>query len=158
MWKYINHSQTHECGVEIGTEAAQFLSWEYLFPVCGTVSLQCRETRVGWPLLTVETELNGDSKSTNERGPLPWLVCGAVLPVQEILFCLGSLVSTVENIFFSPYTISTIAQQAGQAAVRCRLSPLYVSLAPATVSPANMGRNDYLLSNPSPFLLSHSLW
>ncbi|MFN9908250.1 MAG: hypothetical protein ACK56F_19330 [bacterium] len=23
----------------------------------------------GWPLLTVETEVNGDSKSTNERGP-----------------------------------------------------------------------------------------
>ncbi len=23
----------------------------------------------GWPLLTVETEMNGDSKSTNERGP-----------------------------------------------------------------------------------------
>jgi hypothetical protein len=28
-----------------------------------------RETREGWALLTVETEANGDSKSTNERGP-----------------------------------------------------------------------------------------
>jgi hypothetical protein len=28
-----------------------------------------RETRDRWPLLTVETEVNGDSKSTNERGP-----------------------------------------------------------------------------------------
>ncbi len=28
-----------------------------------------RETREGWPLLTVETEVNGDLKSTNERGP-----------------------------------------------------------------------------------------
>ncbi len=28
-----------------------------------------RETREGLPLLTVETEINGDSKSTNERGP-----------------------------------------------------------------------------------------
>ncbi len=28
-----------------------------------------RETREGWSLLTVETEVNGDSKSTNERGP-----------------------------------------------------------------------------------------
>jgi hypothetical protein len=27
-----------------------------------------RETREGWPLLTVETEVNGDSRSTNERG------------------------------------------------------------------------------------------
>jgi hypothetical protein len=28
-----------------------------------------RETREGWPLLSVENEVNGDSKSTNERGP-----------------------------------------------------------------------------------------
>jgi hypothetical protein len=31
------------------------------------------ETREGWPLLTVETETNGDLQSTNE-GVLPWLV------------------------------------------------------------------------------------
>jgi hypothetical protein len=28
-----------------------------------------RDYREGWPLLTVETEVNGDSESTNERGP-----------------------------------------------------------------------------------------
>jgi hypothetical protein len=28
-----------------------------------------RETREGWPLLTVGTEVNGDLKSTNETGP-----------------------------------------------------------------------------------------
>jgi hypothetical protein len=28
-----------------------------------------RGNRERWPLLTVETEVNGDSKSTNERGP-----------------------------------------------------------------------------------------
>jgi hypothetical protein len=28
-----------------------------------------RETREGCPLVTVETEVNRDSKSTNERGP-----------------------------------------------------------------------------------------
>jgi hypothetical protein len=28
-----------------------------------------RETRVGWPLQSVETEVNGDSKRKNDRGP-----------------------------------------------------------------------------------------
>ena len=43
-----------------------------------------RDTREGWPQLTVETEVNGDSKSTNERGSfLGWFV-GLVVPVQEI--------------------------------------------------------------------------
>ncbi len=28
-----------------------------------------RETREGWPLLTVDNEINGDSRSTNEWGP-----------------------------------------------------------------------------------------
>ncbi len=38
-----------------------------------------RETREGWPLLTVETEVNGDSKRTNESR-----FVGLVVPVQEI--------------------------------------------------------------------------
>ncbi len=65
------------------------------------------ETREGWPLLTFETEMNGDSKSTNERGPslvgslslscragtrdfvLPWLLYSAQYKVfipHPILF------------------------------------------------------------------------
>ena len=31
--------------------------------------LSLRETREGWPLLTVETDVNRDSKNTNKRGP-----------------------------------------------------------------------------------------
>jgi hypothetical protein len=42
------------------------------------------ETRERWPLLTVETETNGGSKSTYARGPsFVWFV-GLVVPVQEI--------------------------------------------------------------------------
>jgi hypothetical protein len=42
---------------------------DFYFGFSPTLNLQCvqtRETREGWPLLTVETEVNGDSKSTNE--------------------------------------------------------------------------------------------
>jgi len=48
-----------------------------------------RETREGWPLLTVGTEVNGDLKSTNERDPS--LVGSLGLPYRYkiFLFCLG---------------------------------------------------------------------
>ncbi len=44
--------------------------------------MSIRETREGWPLLTAETEVNRDSKSTNGRG-LSLVVRWAV-SVQEI--------------------------------------------------------------------------
>ncbi len=77
-----------------------------------------RPVRGVWPLLTVETEVNGDSKSTNERGPfLGWFV-GLFVSVQEI-FVLPHGCSV------RPYTISNfvpIAHQARQAAVLGLLS------------------------------------
>ncbi len=42
-----------------------------------------RETREGWPLLSVETQVNGDSKSTNERRSFLGGFVGLVVPVQE---------------------------------------------------------------------------
>ncbi len=48
------------------------------------MSVDNRETREGWPLLTDETEVNGDSKRAIDRGSfLGWLV-GLVMTVQEI--------------------------------------------------------------------------
>ncbi len=76
-----------------------------------------RETGEGWPLLTVETEANGDSKSTNERGHLSWaLSCPA----------LAALVGPSTKYVFHhrrPFqSFVFIAQQAGQAVVPGRLS------------------------------------
>ncbi len=42
-----------------------------------------------WPLLTMETAVNGDSKSTNERGPSMVGPFELVVPVQKISVCLG---------------------------------------------------------------------
>ncbi len=41
-------------------------------------------TREGWPLLTVETEVNGVSKRANERGPFLVGSLGFIVPIQEI--------------------------------------------------------------------------
>jgi hypothetical protein len=63
------------------------------------------ESREGKPLLIVEAEANGDSRSTSKRGPfICWLV-GLVVPVQEILFCIGCF-NRPSKIFSSLYTIS----------------------------------------------------
>ncbi len=84
------------------------------------------ETREWRPLLTVETEVNGDSKSTNERGPSLVMFVGRVVPVQETLFCLNcSSWPSTKYIFLTIHYFNSfvpIAQQAGQAAILGRLS------------------------------------
>ncbi len=78
----------------------------------------------GWPLLTVETQVNGDSKNTNVRSP-PWLVCWT----GTVDFCpvLAALVGPVQNIFphctpLFQFLNVPIAQQASQTAVLGHLS------------------------------------
>jgi hypothetical protein len=100
------------------------------FPGSGSVSTTLslgitRETRVEWPLLSVETEVNGDSKSTYER-VLPWQLCLSCRYTRDFCSALAALVSTVQNIFFLSehyfnYLV-LIAQQARPAAVLGRLS------------------------------------
>jgi hypothetical protein len=76
-----------------------------------------RETREGWPLLTVETEGNRDSKRTNE-GVLTWLVRWAYRAgTRDFCSALAALVGPVQNIFFLTIhffnSFVPIAQQAG---------------------------------------------
>jgi hypothetical protein len=59
-----------------------------------------RDAREGWPLLTVETEVDGDSKRTNDRDPSLIGSFGLVVPVQEIFVALAPPVSPVQNIIF----------------------------------------------------------
>ncbi len=87
----------------------------------GGDSFAPRETREGWPLLTVETEVKGASKKTNERGP--FLAGSLDLSCWHKRFCsaLAALVDLVQNIFSSLYTISIPLSPSGQAAVLGRL-------------------------------------
>ncbi len=55
--------------------------------ICSTFGT--RETREGWPLLTIETEVNGDSKRTNERGSFLAGSFGMSCRYKRFLFCLG---------------------------------------------------------------------
>jgi hypothetical protein len=82
-----------------------------------------RKTREGWPRLTVETEVNGDSKRTNERGPSLVGLSGLSRRYKRFLFCLG-FSSLVQNMllltvhYFNSF--APIAQHAGQVAVLCK--------------------------------------
>jgi hypothetical protein len=86
-----------------------------------------RETREEWPLLTLEAEVNGDSKSTNERGSfLGWFVRACRAGTKDFCSALVALVGPAQNIFFLTVhyfnSFGPIAQQPGQAVVLGRLS------------------------------------
>ncbi len=88
-------------------EAADYLLWDP------------KETREGWPLLTVETEVNGDTKSTM-KGVLPCMVglLGLLCRYKRFLFCLGCSSRPNTNILFLTVNLFnsfvSTAQQAGQ--------------------------------------------
>jgi hypothetical protein len=67
-----------------------------------------RETREGWPLLTVETEMKRDSKSTKARKrSFTWSVRWACYAgTRDFCSALAALVGLAQNIFSSPYIIS----------------------------------------------------
>jgi hypothetical protein len=79
----------------------------------------------GWPLLTVGTG-NGDSKSTNGRGPSLVGSLGFSCRYKRFLFCLGcSNRPRRKKFFFTVFYFNSFiptSQQAGQAAMLVRLS------------------------------------
>jgi hypothetical protein len=80
-----------------------------------------RETREGWPLLTVETEVNGDSKSTIEMDPFLVDSLGLSCQYKRFLFCIGCSIRPSTKYMYFPTvhyfkSFVPIAQQAGQAA------------------------------------------
>ncbi len=68
--------------------------------------VETRETREGWPLLTVEIEVNGDSKSTHAKGPSMMGSSGLLCGYKRFLSCLTCSSRTSSKKIFSPYTIS----------------------------------------------------
>jgi hypothetical protein len=100
---------------------SQLLSWLSL------AKSAKREKREGCTLLTVETKVNGDKKSTNERRPS--LVGSSDLSrrYNRFLFCLGCYRRPSTKYFFLTVHLCInlfvlTAQQAGKAAELGRLS------------------------------------
>ncbi len=90
----------------------------FLFSKCFSDEMCSKETREGWPLLTVETEVNGDSKSTNERGPSLLDSLGLSRQYKRFFSAFAALVGPAQIIFsltvhyFNFFVL--IAHQAGQ--------------------------------------------
>jgi hypothetical protein len=59
-----------------------------------------RETREGWTLLTEDTEVNGDSQSTNERGPSLVGSLGLSCWYKRFFSALAAQGGPVQNIIF----------------------------------------------------------
>jgi hypothetical protein len=60
-----------------------------------------RETREGRPLLTVETEANGDSRSTYERDPSLFGSLGSLCRYKRFCPALAFLDGPEQNIIFA---------------------------------------------------------
>ncbi len=119
------------------TSSKKSFSWTRKFASCRSFLIDCsknppgwgmvvvaRDTREGWPLLTVETEANGDSTSTYERGPFLVGSLGWLCQYKRFLSCLGCSSRPSTKYFFLIVHCFTsffhLVQQAGQASVpRC---------------------------------------
>jgi hypothetical protein len=65
-----------------------------------------RETREEWPLLTAETEANGDSRSTYYRDPSVVGSMGLTFQTSRFFSCLGSCSWPCTKYFSIPFIFS----------------------------------------------------
>jgi hypothetical protein len=84
------------------------LSWrsQETRPLYQTCSVMHWDAREVWPLLTMETEANGDSWSTYERGPFLVVLLGLSCWYKRFLFCLGHFGQLSTKYLSSAHTIS----------------------------------------------------
>ncbi len=73
----------------------------YVFLGCGWLKHHPKETREGWPLLTIETEANGDSRTQGSLGPSLVGSCR----YKICLSCLGCSSRTCTKYFFPLRTL-----------------------------------------------------
>jgi len=89
--------------------AKQKRDWKVSLLLFHPLWVTARETREGWPLLSVETEANRDSSSTYERGSFLGLVRRAFRAgAKDFRPALATPVGPLQNIISSPYTIHFI--------------------------------------------------
>ncbi len=131
-------------------------------------SISAIETREWWPLLTVETDLNGDSKSANERGPslvrVFFALASLVCPVQFIKNAVAFL-SIKKKIgkntiyFFPCHTLFQLICSGSWEGSRAE-SPvsMYVSLISATMAPTSLSLSISALFIAGTFMLAHVPW
>ncbi len=120
----------------------------------GIETVYSRETREGWTLLTVEIEVNGDSKSTNERGPSLAGSSESSCRYKRLFYPAIALVSPVQ-FFSSTYTISIYVSPwpCNLGRQSCRAACLWMY-----VSGVQWGKKYFILVWPEQPRLSKNLW
>jgi hypothetical protein len=93
---------------------------------CSRSLFDARETRKGRPLLTVETEVNGDSKNINERGPALVGSLGLSYRYKIFMLCLGCSSRPSKKYFFPHCTLFQLLCPHRPA--RAVLGRLYLSM------------------------------
>jgi hypothetical protein len=116
-------------------------------------SVISRETREGWPQLTVGTEANEDSRSTNDRDPSFWLVRWAHLcRYNRFLSSLGCSSWPSTKDFLPPYftLFQFICPYRKLSRQSCRVACLLMCVSGHHAPPARNGLRFLLITTLSP--------